>query len=167
MLIDCQWNANGMPIDCQWNVTRVLSMDCLWNDNWLPIECHLTANGVSLTCHWNANRLPIECQSTANGVSINCHWNANWLTIEYQLTVNSHSPANALPLCHCKVTVSMKIHLNQISLNRYQNMPMDCQFVNAMPLEPLLCHFNHWSATQGVSIVQLHLKARLILRSPL
>ena len=60
-------------------------------------------------------------------------------------------PPNALPLCHCKVTVSLKIHLNQIYPNRYENMPMDCQFVNAMSLEPLLCHFNHWDATQGES----------------
>ena len=61
------------------------------------------------------------------------------------------SPPNALPLCHCKVTVSLKIHLNQVSPNIYQSMPMDCQFANAMPLEPLLCHFNHWDATQGES----------------
>ena len=30
-------------------------------------------------------------------------------------------------------------------------MPMDCQFANVMPLEPLLCHFNHWDATPGES----------------
>ena len=76
----------------------------------------------------------MECQLTVNGVSLNCH-----------------SLANALPLCHCKVTVSLKIHLNQVSPNRYQSMPIDCQLVNAMPLEPLLCHFNHWDATQGES----------------
>ena len=64
-----------------------------------------------------------------------------------RLQPNLNQPS-ALPLCHCKVTVSLKIHLNQISPNRYQNMSMDCQFVNAMPLEPLLCHFNHWDATQ-------------------
>ena len=61
------------------------------------------------------------------------------------------SPPNALPLCHCKVTVSLKIHLNQFSPNGYPNMPMDCQFANAMSFEPLLCHSNHWDATQGES----------------
>ena len=61
------------------------------------------------------------------------------------------SPPNALPLCHCKVTVSLKIHLNQISPNGYPNMPMDCQFANAMSFEPLLCHSNHSDATQGES----------------
>ena len=29
-------------------------------------------------------------------------------------------------------------------------MPMDFKFVNDMPLEPVLCHFNHWDATQGM-----------------
>ena len=80
--------------------------------------------------------------------------------IRHQPSLN---PSNALPLCHCKVTVSLKIHLNQISPNRYQNMSMDCQFVNAMPLEPLLCHFNHWDATQ----LQLHLKGWLLGCFPL
>ena len=61
------------------------------------------------------------------------------------------SPPNALPLCHCKVTVSLKIHLNQFSPNGYQKMPMDCQFANAMSFEPLVCHFNHWNANQGES----------------
>ena len=61
------------------------------------------------------------------------------------------NPPNALPLCHCKVTVSLKIHLNQISPNGYPNMPKDCQFANAMSFEPLLCHSNHWNATQGES----------------
>ena len=28
---------------------------------------------------------------------------------------------------------------------------MDCQFANAMSFEPLLCHSNHWDATQGES----------------
>ena len=50
------------------------------------------------------------------------------------------NPPNALSLCHCKVTVSLKIHLNQFSPNGYPNMPMDCQFANAMSFEPLMCH---------------------------
>ena len=66
--------------------------------------------------------------------------------IRHQPSLN---PSNALPLCHCKVTVSLKIHLNQISPNGYPNMPIDCQFANAMSFEPLLCHSNHWDATQG------------------
>ena len=61
------------------------------------------------------------------------------------------NPSNALPVCHCNVTVSLKIHLNQISPNGYPNMPKDCQFANAMSFEPLLCHSNHWDATQGES----------------
>ena len=84
----------------------------------------------------------------------------NFMLIECQF-------ANAMsfgPLvCHDKVTVSLKIHLNQFSPNRYQFMPMDYQFVNAMPLDPLLCHFNHWDATQ----LQLHLLMGLIGRFPL
>ena len=59
------------------------------------------------------------------------------------------NPPNPLPLCHCNVTVSLKIQLNQISPNVCQILPMDCKFANAMSFEPLLCHFNHWDATQG------------------
>ena len=60
-------------------------------------------------------------------------------------------PSNELSLCHCKVTVSLNNHLNQISPNGCQKQSMDCQFANAMPLEPLLCHCVTVSTT-GITI---------------
>ena len=68
-----------------------------------------------------------------------------------------------VPLCHCKVTVSLGCHLNQSFPNLLPNMPMDFKFVNDMPLEPLLCHLNHWDANQ----LRFQLKAWLLGCFPL
>ena len=67
------------------------------------------------------------------------------------MNVKFRTFVNKVPLCQLSVTVSLKCHLNQLSTNGYPNMSMDCKFANAMSFEPLLCHFNHWDATQGES----------------
>ena len=45
--------------------------------------------------------------------------------------------------------MSLRCQLNQFYPNLLPIMPMDFELVNDMPLEPLLCHFNHWSATRA------------------
>ena len=67
------------------------------------------------------------------------------------MNVKFRTFVNKVPLCQLSVTVSLKCHLNQLSTNGYPNMSMDNIFANAMSFEPLLCHFNHWDATQGES----------------
>ena len=52
-------------------------------------------------------------------------------------------------VCHWKVTVSLRCQLNQFYPNLLPIMPLDFKFVNDIPLEPLLCHFNHWNATRA------------------
>ena len=44
--------------------------------------------------------------------------------------------------------MSLRCQLNQSYPNLSPIMPLDFQFVNAMILEPLLCHLNHWDANQ-------------------
>ena len=55
-----------------------------------------------------------------------------------------------MPLRHWSVTRTNSLPLRQ---NSVPIMPMDCTFVNGLPLQPLLCHCCHSTATQ----VEVHL----------